>query len=89
MSLRNLVIHGGMECTGFDIKNGPQFDLSEDFIWDQLQYDVAASEYAAVIACPDLTTYSRHHQRPGHIPLRTVKRPDRYGIRKVPPEIAD
>ena len=69
--------------------NGPQFDLADDVVWDQLMYDVAAGEYAAGLACPDLSSFSKYHGLPGHAPRRDVDGPGRYGMKKLAPDTVE
>ena len=80
-SLRNTLASDDLNCTNFDVLDGPQFDLADDINFDQLMYDVAAGEYAACFARPDMSSFSRHRSKTGNVPYRKVEGGDRYGCR--------
>ena len=42
-----------MDCTNFDIVNGPLYDLSDTFVFDRLERRLRAGGYAAVFGSPD------------------------------------
>jgi hypothetical protein len=70
-----------VEGVGFDVENGPQFDLADDAAWDPLVVRVRASEFAAAFASPPCTTYSKLRSRPGGPPpVRGVAGACRYGL---------
>ena len=64
----------------YDRLNGQQFDLVDDVVKDEILRDIAAGEYVAAFASPECSTFSKLHNLPGPPPLRTVDRPERYGI---------
>ena len=75
--------------TNFDVPNGPTFDLADDVNFDQLLYDVAAGEFSACVARPDMSSFSHHHAKHDTAPRRKVEGPDRYGCKKLSPAISE
>ena len=43
-SLANLFRACGMECTNYDLTNGPQFDIVDDSVWDALFTEASSME---------------------------------------------
>ena len=87
-SLFELIVASGLDCTNFDIVNGPLYDLSDTFVFDRLERRVRAGDYAAAIASPECSPFSKLHNLPGPggPPLTTVTGPERYGRRDLKPK---
>ena len=75
----NLFRKAGFECVNYDLRNGQQFDLVDNSVWDPLWAAVVAREYAAGFACPDCASFSKLHNLPGPPPLRDAEGRGRYG----------
>ena len=68
-----------------DVQNGPTGDLTDDAIWGDLLYHVAAGDYSACIASPECSTFSKLHNLPGPPPLRDASGPGPYGRKDLSP----
>lgn len=77
-SLFQLLNVAGFECFDYGVLNGSLFDLAGDAVWDKLSYDVAAGEFAAAVASPDCSAFSKLHDLPGPPPLRDASGQGRY-----------
>ena len=77
------------ECVNYDLRNGQQFDLTDDAVHDPLANSVAEGEYVACFACPDCSTFSKLHSLPGPPPYRDVEGRGRYGRDDLTPERAE
>ena len=49
-SLHQLFSADGMACANYDTQNGPLGDLADTYIFDKVEADVRAGDYAAAIA---------------------------------------
>ena len=81
VSLYNLLVVAGFDCTNVDRLNGQQFDLVDDVVWDDILRDIVAGEYVATFASLECSTFSKLHNLPGPPPLRAVSGPERYGLK--------
>lgn len=71
----------GFSVQAFDIFNGPEFDLTDDAIWDPLHARIMAGEFVSAIISPPCGTFSRlRNIQEGPPPLRGVAGRDRYGL---------
>ena len=84
-SMHALLVAAGFECHNYDIKNGPEFDLVDNAVWEPLLRSIAAGEYLACIGCPMCATYSKLLNLPGPLVLRDVEGPGRYGRKDLTP----
>ena len=57
-------------CDGYDASNGPHSDPVDTYVFERMQKDVRAGEYAAAYACPDTSLFAK---------LRSTTGPQRYG----------
>ena len=69
-SLTNLFRASGLECTNYDLTNGPQFDIVDDSVWDKLYTEASSMEYVGCMAGPPCGPMSKLHSLPGPPPLR-------------------
>ena len=84
-SMYALLEAAGFVCHNYDIKNGPEFDLVDNAVWEPLLRSIAAGEYMACIGCPMCATYSKLLNLPGPPVLRDVEGPGRYGRNDLTP----
>ena len=69
----------------YDILDGPECYLAYAAVCDELLHKVAAGEYAACIACPMCSTFSKLLNLPGTPALRDASGPGRYGKKGLTP----
>jgi len=77
----------GIRCINYDICLGPQGDLADDMVWEQLLGLVQSRTFAFVFASPPCKSASiaRHNpdRAPGPGPLRSLERP--WGLPNLSP----
>ena len=74
-----------MACTNYDLANGPQFDITDDTVWDELFTGASSMEYVACMAGPPCGPMSKLHSLPGPPALFDVDGRGRYGRRDLSP----
>ena len=84
-SLTNLFRASGLECTNYDLANGPQFDIVDDSAWDKLHTEAFSMEYVGCMAGPPCGPMSKLHSLPGPPPLFDVAGTGRYGRSNLSP----
>ena len=77
----------GMDVVAFDIIDGIHMDITDDSVWDPLFADIRNGKFAAVVASPPCSTFSRLRGIPGGPPiLRGISGPAVYGLRTLTPK---
>ena len=69
-SLHEYFAKEGVICDGYDASNGPHSDPADTFVFERMQKDVRAGEYAAAYACPGTSLFTK---------LRSTTGPQRQG----------
>ena len=72
----------GLECEEYDLVNGSQEDLANDFVWETLKRKIQSGYYAGLVSGPPCTSFSNARKPDGRgpLPLRGPTGPDRYGL---------
>lgn len=70
----------GIQCDSFDVINGSEGDVADDYVWDDIVAKLDSSFYCGVFASPPCSTFSKLRSIPGGPPvLRDPSGPGRYG----------
>jgi len=72
-------IGAAVEVDDFDLVNGPQHDLMDDYVWRKVLEKVKSNSYSGVLLSPPCSTFGCRRADQGPRPLRGTTGPERYG----------